>query len=236
MLLSSLSEKKMQDRKNEDYLFPNFRDLGGFCTRDGRCSKTGMYFRSGAPKQLKEEEMAFLRQKGIKTVLDFRIDEERKEWSEKEQYEVDCIRIPYYDRDSIALIRQMEEHGYFDWARIYTRVLDEAQDWIRSVFIALSLSNEAVLFHCASGKDRTGIVAALLLELLQAEDVWILTDYAVTWYSLNHDGSGFYETSPKTMRTFLETLRNQYGGAENYLIHTGVPINLLQKIRQRFLL
>lgn len=228
----------MQNKKEKDCLFPNFRDLGGFLTRDGKRSKKGVYFRSGMPGHLDEKEIAFLNHRGIKTVLDFRIDEERKRagWYQKRQNGLDYVRLPYYDQDSVALIKEMEEKQSFDWLRIYTEVLKEGKNWIRDVFFALALSEDAVLFYCASGKDRTGVIAALLLDMLRAEDVWIVTDYCLTWYSLDHNKSSFFATSPKTMVMFLETIRNQYGSAEQYLVQAGVPVSLLQRIKERILI
>jgi protein-tyrosine phosphatase len=228
----------MQIDKNKDGPFPNFRDLGGFVTRDGRQTRTGVYFRSGMPNRFGEEESAFLRRKGIRTVLDFRADEERERagWNHKESCGIDYIRLPYYDRDSVSLLAKMERNQSFDWVRIYTGILDEGEEWIRSVFAALAVSKEAMLFYCASGKDRTGVIAALLLELLGAEDVWILTDYALTWYELEHNGSDFYQTSPETIKGFLCALRGRYGGAKCYLNRIGVPVSLSERIKKRLLI
>lgn len=217
--------------------YPNFRDLGGFVTRGGRQTKTGVFFRSGAPLKCGPEESAFLRKNRIRTVLDFRIEAEKNtpEWDETGLVGTDYIRLPYYDPDGVEIIREMERRGSIDWPVIYTLILERGDDWIRRTFLALALSEEAVLFHCASGKDRTGVIAALLLDLAEADDVWILADYAMTWYDLPHDGSFFYNTSPETMQSFLRLLREKYHGSHGYLREIGVPENMLMRIRNRIL-
>ncbi len=228
----------MRREDHFDRIFPNFRDLGGFYNCDEKYVSQGVYFRSGMPAHLDKEEYAFLFKKGIQTVIDFRIDEEmtRSGWYREKKPGIDYIRLPYYDRDLVSLIRSMDDSNQYDWPQIYAGVLKDGREWIRRVFLALALSRPGVLFYCASGKDRTGVIAALLLDLLGAEKIWIYIDYALSRYSLKHNGSSFYRTTPDIMQNFLEILHSQYKDAENYLIQVGVPFNLLQQIRTKSML
>lgn len=64
----------------------------------------------------------------------------------------------------------------------YCQLLDEAQEQFKLIFSVLAdQSDKGFLFHCAAGKDRTGVVAALLLNLLGAQDADIIANYEVTY-------------------------------------------------------
>ncbi|NLB18186.1 MAG: tyrosine-protein phosphatase, partial [Syntrophomonadaceae bacterium] len=99
-----------------------------------------------------------------------------------------------------------------------------------------------VLFHCAAGKDRTGVVAALLLNLLGAKDGDILANYEVTFSYLFSDTP--FETSNlplnlansnrENMVAFLENLKTDYGNVYNYLIECGLTEAQLETIKALF--
>ena len=98
------------------------------------------------------------------------------------------------------------------------------------------------MFHCAAGKDRTGVVAALLLNLLGAKDSDIIGNYEVTYSYLfsntTFDSSNipqqFANSNRENMVTFLKKLKNDYGNAYNYLIDCGLTEAQLETIKGLF--
>jgi len=122
--------------------------------------------------------------------------------------------------------------GLLEWLRharldeAYTEVLAHHQGQLREVFHSLAAHQDgAVLFHCAAGKDRTGIVAAILLSLAGVDHEAIVHDYAISSHYLREsttEQDGATSSPPGTMARFLDTLDRQYGGARAYLVKIGL--------------
>lgn len=222
-------------KKTYDILFPNFRDIGGFRTTSSKIGRTGFFYRSAMPKQLGEEEYKFLNSKGIRTIVDFRCDKEKRNWDFKVDSNIKYITLPYYDEIAVEYIKEMEANDTLEWSKVYIRVLEDGAKWIRDVFVAFALSKDAILFHCASGKDRTGIIAALLLDLLGAERIWIYTDYTQSQYNLSSEKNAFYRTNPNSIKAFLNFVHNKYGSSKAYLRLIGVPDCFLSIIKNKML-
>jgi protein tyrosine/serine phosphatase len=109
-----------------------------------------------------------------------------------------------------------------------------------------------VLVHCAAGKDRTGLIAALLLALVEVPDQTIAADYALTAECLRPRDQEWLEHGPgeraereallaryapraEVMLEVLEGLRQRHGGVEAYLRQAGVPAGDLDRLRARLL-
>lgn len=122
--------------------------------------------------------------------------------------------------------------------------MEVAQDGTKEIRSALELvakaaeSDTPLVFHCASGKDRTGLLAALILGLLGVPEPTIIEDFTLTelaapalladWKALNNGRTptwpGFGKTPPEVMRRFLSSLTDQYGGMEGY-VSEGLSLN-----------
>ena len=114
--------------------------------------------------------------------------------------------------------------GIADWFRslpaIYVHALDTHQSSFRDVFHAIAAhENGAVLYHCTSGKDRTGMVSAILLDLAGVSREDIVRDYAISAHYL---GRGMSASPPAIITAFLDRLQSKYGGARAFLTHAGV--------------
>jgi protein-tyrosine phosphatase len=111
-------------------------------------------------------------------------------------------------------------------------------------------SGGAVAYHCAVGKDRTGLLTALLLGVLDVDDAVIVADYArssaatavqVSWlWAFGHpEGSvaeedisvGLWSARPETMQRTLAWLSAEFGGAGGYLEQSGVPDGTVEALR-----
>ncbi|WP_406828250.1 tyrosine-protein phosphatase [Microbulbifer sp. ARAS458-1] len=167
----------------------NFRDLGGYKTADGKTVKWGKLYRSGVLTNLTEGDYEFLSNRDIATVVDFRSSEERSSepthWQAGEidhmtwdyqmmaDWEAEfgkVLRKPDFTRqDLVALM----DKGYVGLVRQQT-------PHYKAMFQKLIESDDALLFHCSAGKDRTGIGAALILTALGVDRATIEQDYLLT--------------------------------------------------------
>lgn len=220
---------------NEEKMLPNFRDLGGFTDSRGNTARMGRYFRSGMPSCFDCDTEQFLRQKKISVIIDFRSDGEKKKSGNGESsFSGEYLSIPYYDEASVRKITEMEQNKKYDWYEIYEKILESGKEWIKKVFITFAVVQGNILFHCASGKDRTGVIAALLLELTGADEVTVMIDYVLSQYTFEEKEDPFYQTEPQTMKKVLEYLEENYGGAEAYLKQIGVNAYFLDRVKKKF--
>ena len=163
----------------------NLRDLGGLPLRDGGKTAAGRVFRSGRPETLTDAGWTALRGAGVSTVIDLRNEPERQRRDTDPQLEdghstgVDIVHAPTEDPDDAEFMRVCgpwldHPRSYADNARMYPEKL-------AAVFTAIADAQGAVLVHCAGGRDRTGMVSAMLLALTGAEPDAIADDYAAAF-------------------------------------------------------
>jgi protein-tyrosine phosphatase len=111
----------------------------------------------------------------------------------------------------------------------------------------------AVVFHCAAGKDRTGILAALLLTTLGVPDDVIVADYEISehalapsfaWAEANDAAMAGqlaklapwqHRSSPERMQVFLDLLRDRHGSIDRYLTDAGLESEVFEWLRERLL-
>ena len=134
-------------------------------------------------------------------------------------------------------------------AELYIASLDAARPAFGRVFRLLAGQSEgACLFHCTAGKDRTGMVAMLLLGLAGVPDEVIVADYAATENYMAEVSAGIrarmtalgvqvpdytLRADPESMRATLAHLREKFGDAASYLRLCGVPEEELERLRAR---
>lgn len=178
----------------------NFRDLGGYKTAEGRTVKWRKMFRSAQLHSLSEAGISALAGLNIKTVVDLRFCDELKNyptilralpsaeiftWDDEvfkpdsgDSEAVNAERMRGSWRDSLdsndpAVVREAMRSNYptklYSHRAIYRRLL-----------LRLIAGKAPLLFHCAAGKDRTGVAAALILSLLGVNDQQIIEDYMLT--------------------------------------------------------
>jgi protein tyrosine/serine phosphatase len=155
----------------------NARDLGGLPTIDGRVTRRGVVFRSEALDRLSEDGWRALREHGVRTVIDLRDDGERRDPGEG----VDTIHIPMDRIDE-------DPRFWADWMNgpqfgtplYYGPFLDRFPDRIEEVLDAIEQAPPGgVVFHCAGGRDRTGLVAIAVLAAVGVTPEAIAADYAL---------------------------------------------------------
>jgi protein-tyrosine phosphatase len=171
----------------------NFRDLGGYPTSSGRRIKWGLLFRSDYLAHLSDEDCEYIRDIGICTVFDLRGNIERQQhpsrWHPQSRVETVCWEdsrdagklgqhVERYRRRH-ALDRDDNLRGFLSYH--YRKYLEAHAHKYRQILERLSGANAApALIHCTAGKDRTGIVVALLLYVLGVKEDLIMQDYLIT--------------------------------------------------------
>jgi protein-tyrosine phosphatase len=237
----------------------NFRDLGGYPTADGRRVRWRRLFRADGLQDLTPADVKQLTGEiGLSDVVDLRSTAELElDGRGRLQHEsrVRFHHLPLFDakRNPTAAAREVAgiPASRKDWtlAQMYLGILENARAPIARVIAALAEANGAAVFHCAAGKDRTGVISALLLALLDVPEEIIVADYAATretldlivarlnrsrgydrvWEALPPDT---LHAEPKTMRDFLAGLRTRYGGARGYARAIGLSDALLARLAQ----
>ena len=156
----------------------NTRDLGGYCKADGTMTRPLSLVRSDVQKYPSDRDVAFLRDNGITTIVDMR-------------REKDMAKAPskFAEADGFIYIAcPIEEDGssptcLAEIPPCYMRIA-QAEN-MAAVFRSIANANHGVLFHCTAGKDRTGVVSAILLMLVGIEAETIIEDYVLTASSIS---------------------------------------------------
>ena len=225
----------------------NFRDLGGYPTVDGRTTRWGRLFRSDALHELTEDDLRLLHEVGLAHVIDLRTRSEversgRGLLGEAPIAYLHASVLQEEGGESAANPAPSEE----DPAERYLWYLEVGRSALaQSLEVVADPKNHPTVFHCAAGKDRTGVLAALVLDILGVEHSMIVADYAITATRmhlildrLRRDplwGERVAEippervhAAPETMETFLVLLYERHGGAREWALAAGVPAESLQ--------
>ena len=168
----------MQSRRLLVNSMPNMRELGGFAAADGGVTRYARFIRSNVPSRLSDEDIAFLKDYGLKAVIDLRMREEA-EYRPSSLSEVEGIayyNIPFAEDLSLGT-----GGVHFSPKDHYISMIEGPTNLKRIFSIMASQPEGAVLFNCSAGKDRTGIIAALLLLLAGVPREDIVADYQVTF-------------------------------------------------------
>src|SRR6516225_2972928 len=168
----------------------NFRDLGGYGTTDGRVTRWRTVFRSDGLHRLTAADLGVMQDIDLRTVIDLRT---ACELVERGRFPLDAHPVGYHHVSLMDVIwdpgqAPAETSGapVADFLlQRYIEMIDGAGARIGDIFAILAdLDALPAVFHCAAGKDRTGILAALLLSSLGVSEETIMEDYELTNLSL----------------------------------------------------
>ncbi len=164
----------------------NLRDVGGWKGRDGKKVKTGRVFRSDNFGQATEADIDHVvNDLGVRHVIDLRRGEELEEtgrFPEVDGVEFHHFELLHIKWESIGVEvngRSSEEEVVAFLRHRYTGMLESGYRSVRDSLEVIA-SGEPVVFHCMAGKDRTGIVAAVLLSILGVAEEDIAADFELT--------------------------------------------------------
>ena len=166
----------------------NFRDLGGYQTQDGHSVKWGKLYRSGALHKLTDADYEKLKDLHIATIVDFRATKERNtdvtDWKAGPinhltwDYNMDFDTSAFAELFKKGKVTEQDMENLM--AHMYPGIVDSQKAHYQAMFAQLVKSDDALLFHCSAGKDRTGIAAALILTALGVDRETIEQDYILS--------------------------------------------------------
>lgn len=184
----------------------NLRDLGGYVTRQQVCTKWNILYRSDLPLCEEKEWNYLYEELHVRCVIDLRSQAEQafQPYLHKQEG-IDYISIPLL-QESFSYQHHEEAAGLSlkeSIARNYVDIVLSYPEGITAVLIAVArnLPKGAVLFHCTSGKDRTGIVAFFLLWLVQTMPEDIMADYQISSTYLYY-GNSSIDTLVKELQSY----------------------------------
>ncbi|KAJ7125424.1 protein-tyrosine phosphatase-like protein [Mycena epipterygia] len=244
----------------------NIRTLGGYITDDStHIVKPGLIFRSGETSGITEMGKQQLIALGVRHVFDLRTQLEISSYktASPEIPGVEFVRAPVgkedpWDAGSVEMrLKRYEENELEAFVKDADGTLEIGAPAFETIFRHfLDRPDEPCLFHCTAGKDRTGLVAALILMLLGVDDAAIIKDYALTgvglepasavlsarlrnipvfrdnWMGATNMGS----SKEESISAILAMIREKYGGAAGYLTaHTSLQEKDLDVIRKNLL-
>ncbi len=233
----------------------NFRDIGGYSTSEGRVVRWGAVYRSGSLHRLTAADRAVTAELGVRTVIDLRsIGElERDGWFGGSDA-VSHHHVPLDDaNDANDAHGQARYKGVRELGEAYVEIANAGRFAVANVLRLIAEREHPVVVHCFAGKDRTGIVAALLLSSLGVPDATITDDYRLSEHSLEpsiawaNDNDLAWAAlmaslppsvlaAPATaVPLFLGALREQYGSVDEYLLGAGLDRHVLEALRARLL-
>jgi len=233
----------------------NFRDLGGLPAGEG-CVRRGLVYRSGMTHHISSEGMRLLaEQYGLRMVIDLRSSQELERGLATWQTAgITHHHLPVLS-DTSATVEEVGRRyaemasGSFDWTELYIRMLEQGAPAFRQTFTLLAQPGTLpAVFHCAGGRDRTGVTAALLLAILGVPEEMIARDYALTGtYLLPHldrfmgapdrmplsreEMERLLQTRDESMTRFLAVVTEQHGSPEGYLTAVGVDGDAIAVLR-----
>ncbi len=224
----------------------NFRDLGGYKNLQGRAVKWRKLLRSGHLSALTDRDVEILQQIGVTEVHDFRRREEQERTPSKP---LAARLVADYEMyvGSLSLFWEYLGSGQLTAETAHNLVVSSYRDCVEDVIPAyrklfrhlLANRNNATLFHCSAGKDRTGMAAALILSALDVPRETIIEDYLLTRKLFNSEklielveghlrraGVSYWERSwlvpyctvhEENILTFFDAIERCYGSVGVYL-------------------
>lgn len=224
----------------------NFRDLGGYRASDGRTVRWRRLFRSAEHHRMSDAEAERThRELGIRTVIDLRSEgesEHRLEPGPLVREGVTKHRFGMGDPKSKYIARDAGE-----WNPNFAAMLDSgAGNWVKAVTLLSHEEAYPALFHCVTGKDRTGVLAVLILDVLGVDEETMIEDYALSQQGMDDMVASMRERGiigpdeplnpaigviPEAMRELVAALRERFGTASDYLAQHGVEPAALERLR-----
>ncbi len=225
----------------------NCRELGGMPLKDGHVFRSGLFLRSGAPSELKtREEFEQVKAYGVKNVIDFRgvTELERCGNPFRDDADTNFYSIPLFigdpgdvNNDTMQFLRT---HHLGDY---YVIIMEQLGDKVAQVLRILLNAEGLTLYHCAHGKDRTGVISAILYLIAGADREDIVTNYKVSYDYLEDFLKPLIDAAPDDMkhtlrsdeiniRIFLKYIDDKWDGkVENYLISNGMTESEINALR-----
>jgi protein-tyrosine phosphatase len=231
----------------------NFRDMGGLGTLDGARVRRGVLYRSDTLSRLSHADRPTFEALGVGTVIDLRRETEVAvmgrvpEWT-RARWRHHHLNHALWDHSTYT-----PQIGVARWLadRYHDLLEDGAADIVQVIELLADPQHGPTVVHCVAGKDRTGLISALTLELLGVPDEVIAHDYALTelsepdylaWLRRTDPVQAalpyppFYSSTPdRAMLLTLTELRDRHGSVRAYLTANGLRPATVAALHDRLL-
>ena len=215
----------------------NTRDLGHTPTMDGRYIKPRRFIRSDAPHTVSDGIKDFLVGNNVTTIIDLRNE---KIANMNPNAFVSDSRFSCYNYSLSVNVKVANTEN--DVIENYFQMI-ENDTAITNIFGTMANSAGGVLFHCQEGKDRTGVIAGMLLSLAGVADIDIYADYEISnvyLYEIIKIAKPILPdhmlyAKPGYMESILKYLREKYETTENYLLSKGISEMEICKLKEKLL-
>jgi protein-tyrosine phosphatase len=234
----------------------NFRDLGGYKTPNGQKVAWRRLFRSSELHKMTRSDANRLKEEiGLTSVLDLRsnYETERQGLGLVSEFKYHNVSLISDGGDREANAQRFK--NFTDMGQFYldlTGQKDFNKSIVESLEIVAEPANHPLVFHCSAGKDRTGMLAAILLSAIEVIPEDIINDFVLSApyveVLLNRMKSNprfaedsnsvpdyFWEVSPESMAFFLTGLKNEYGSTKKYLEAHGAEPTLFEQLENTLL-
>ena len=233
----------------------NFRDLGGYPARDGKLTRWRRLFRADGLYRLTERDLDRVRELGLRTVIDLRTPDEL---ATRGTFPHESFDVTFTHRPVIDTTWELDDHvdktahEFLTWA--YRDMLRQGAGTLARAMTDLARPGALpAVFHCAAGKDRTGVLAALLLGTLGVPRSVILADYALTADAMDRmrewalreypemaeqmadTPSAFMAALPESMGEILDDIETGHGTIEAYVRSIGVAADTVDTLAAELL-
>lgn len=235
----------------------NVRDLGGIPTEDGAVTRTGAVVRSDNVGALSEAGWRALADHGVTRIVDLRWPEELAE-DPPRNVDIEVVHVSVLGpniAESLDYLRTLDAHldavdDIADhYAFSYVDFLERNRGRFGKALAAVADAPGTVVIHCMGGKDRTGLVAALLLRLAGVAHEDIGRDYALSGPNLARTLGAWLDTAPSelerrrreklsqtpatAMTRVIAEVERRFGSVEGYLAAAGVHPDQIERLRAR---
>jgi protein-tyrosine phosphatase len=234
----------------------NCRDLGGYQTTDGRSVRWGRLYRADTLHRLTDDDLIKFHALGLRTVIDLRSTKEIDDFGSM-RVQDDRIELHHIPMMDVVDLRSVQSRPpsepLEDPVVAYHRIFGNGHAVVRAFEVLSGSDRLAALFHCTAGKDRTGILAAMILDVLGVPDEVIVADYQLTdearqrsapWIEKNEpELAAFYAQLTPELRTrgrdglvgLLSALRAKHGSIEGMLLAIGATATVIDALRDALL-
>ena len=228
----------------------NFRDLGGYRNSQGQTVRWRRLFRSDALQDMTPSDAVYaMEELGIRLVVDLRNPDEAERDGRGPLPGLGAT----YTHHPLLLERGFPPFTGGDvverLSSTYQWLIHNSGPRVADAVNAITDANgSAVVFHCSAGKDRTGLLAAMVLEVLEVDAETIRADYLLTneavegilrrIKAMQPDASPTTQSlaaQPLAFQVFQDTLRGEYAGAKAYLQRHGLSSESLERLRSNLL-
>lgn len=229
----------------------NARDLGGYVTSDGLVTRWGAIVRSDSLAALTPAGQQSVHSYGIRTIIDLRLPPEVEEAPNPFAMPGDHGII--YIHHSLITVPREPDEPFTNLTNEYVSELGRHGSSIARIMALIANARDGgVLIHCVGGRDRTGLIAALLLSLVGVPLETVAEDYALSSECLRPRDEDFLangpgqreerecllvqmKTHPEIMRETLTRLTESYGGVMDYLKQIGCTHEDLARLQIRLI-